>query len=153
MAGIALTLAIVLSSTVTAQYRVPAKTLIEAQTQRVAVAPFNGYIASARVRAGDLVRAGEVLATLDNRDLKLEQLKWSSQKEQYSKQYNLAMAQHNAAQTKITAAQVGQADAELALIEDQLGRTDVRAPIDGLVVSRRLEPIHRSAHGTRAGAL
>lgn len=135
MASIAVTLAIVLSSVVTAQYRVPAKTLIEAQTQRVAVAPFNGYIASARVRAGDLVRTGEVLATLDNRDLKLEQLKWSSQKEQYTKQYNLAMAQHNAAQTKITAAQVAQADAELALIEDQLGRTDVRAPIDGLVVT------------------
>ncbi len=135
MAGVGLLLTIVLSSIVTAQYRVPAKTIIEAQTQRVAVAPFNGYIAAARVRAGDVVRAGEILATLDNRDLKLEQLKWSSQKEQYSKQYNLAMAQRNAAQVKITAAQVAQADAELGLIEDQLGRTDVRAPIDGLVVS------------------
>jgi len=135
IATVALTLAIAFSSIVTAQYRVPAKTLIEAQTQRAAVAPFNGYIAAARVRAGDLVRTGEILATLDNRDLKLEQLKWSSQKEQYTKQYSLAMAQRNAAQVKITAAQVAQADAELALIEDQLGRTHVRAPIDGLVVS------------------
>jgi RND family efflux transporter MFP subunit len=117
------------------QYRVPAKTLIEAQSQRVAVAPFNGYIAAARVRPGDSVRAGEILATLDNRDLKLEQLKWSSQKEQYSKQYNVAMAQRNAAQVKITAAQVAQADAELALVEDQLARTHVRAPIDGVIVS------------------
>jgi RND family efflux transporter MFP subunit len=130
-----LMLVIVFSSLVTVEYRVPAKTVIEAQTQRAAVAPFNGYIAAARVRAGDLVRQGEILATLDNRDLKLEQLKWSSQKEQFVKQYNLAMAQHNAAQVKITAAQVAQADAELALIEDQLGRTDLRAPIDGLVVS------------------
>jgi multidrug resistance efflux pump len=81
------------------------------------------------------VRAGEILATLDNRDLKLEQLKWSSQKEQYSKQYNVAMAQRNAAQVKITAAQVAQADAELALVEDQLARTHVRAPIDGVIVS------------------
>jgi biotin carboxyl carrier protein len=135
MAAIGLLLALALSSAVTARYRVPAKTLIEAQTQRVAVAPFNGYIATARVRAGDVVRAGEILATLDNRDLKLEQLKWSSQKEQYEKQYNLAMAQRNAAQVKITAAQVAQADAELSLIDDQLARTHVRAPIDGLVVS------------------
>jgi RND family efflux transporter MFP subunit len=116
-------------------YRVPAKMLIEAQSQRVAVAPFNGYIATARVRPGDVVRSGEILATLDDRDLKLERLKWSSQKEQYAKQYNLAMAQHNAAQVKITAAQVAQADAELALIEDQLARAHVLAPIDGVVVS------------------
>jgi len=135
IAAMAFTLAIVLSSVVTVQYRVPAKTVIEAQTQRAAVAPFSGYIAAARVRAGDVVRQGEILATLDNRDLKLEQLKWSSQKEQFVKQYNLALAQHNAAQVKITAAQVAQAEAELALIEDQLGRTELRAPIDGLVVS------------------
>ena len=135
MAIIGLLLTLALSSIVTAQYRVAAKTLIEAQTQRAAVAPFNGYIAAAGARAGDVVRAGDILATLDNRDLKLEQLKWSSQKEQYNKQYSLAMAQRNAAQVKITAAQIAQADADLALIEDQLGRTHVRAPIDGLVVS------------------
>jgi hypothetical protein len=117
------------------QYRVSAKTLIEAQSQRVAVAPFNGYIATARVRPGDTVRGGEIVATLDDRDLKLELLKWISQKEQYSKQYNLAMAQHNAAQIKITSAQVAQADAELALIEDQLKRAHVLAPVDGVVVS------------------
>jgi len=116
-------------------YRVSAKTFIEAQSQRVAVAPFNGYIAAARVRPGDLVRADEILATLDSRDLKLEQLKWSSQKEQYSKQYNVAMAERNAAHVKIAAAQVAQAGAELALVEDQLARTNLRAPIDGVVIS------------------
>ncbi len=135
LAGGALAALVIFFAVAKGQYRVPAKTFIEAQSQRVAVAPFNGYIAGARVRAGDRVRAGEILATLDDRDLKLEQVKWSSQKDQYSKQYNLAMAQRNAAQVKITAAQVAQADAELALVEDQLVRTHVRAPIDGIVVS------------------
>ena len=135
LAGAGLAAAVLFFAFVQTQYRVSAKTLIEAETQRVAVAPFNGYISAARVRAGDLVHAGEILATLDDRDLKLEQLKWSSQKEQYAKQYNLAMAQRNAAQVKITAAQIAQADAELALAEDQLARTHVRAPIDGIVVS------------------
>lgn len=135
LAGALLLTAVVFFAFAKGQYRVSAKTLVEAQTQRVAVAPFNGYIAAARVRAGDLVRAGEILATLDNRDLKLEQAKWMSQKEQYTKQYNVAMAQMNAAQVKITAAQIGQADAELELIEDQLARAHVRAALDGVVVS------------------
>lgn len=135
LAGAVAAALVIFFSFAKAPYRVSAKTLIEAQSQRVAVAPFNGYIAAARVRPGDLVRAGEILATLDNRDLKLEQLKWSSQKEQYSKQYNVAMAERNAAQVKIAAAQVAQADAELALVEDQLARTHLRAPIDGVVIS------------------
>jgi multidrug resistance efflux pump len=99
------------------------------------VAPFDGYITAARVRAGDLVQAEDILCTLDDRDLKLAQLKWHSQKEQYVKQYHLAMAQGNAAQVKIITAQIAQAEAELALVQDQLVRTQVRAPFAGVVVS------------------
>jgi RND family efflux transporter MFP subunit len=135
LAGCALVMLVVFSALAKGQYRIAARTLVEAQNQRVAVAPFNGYIGEARVRAGDLVRAGEILATLDDRERKLEKLKWSSQKEQYAKQYNLAMAQRNAAQVKITEAQIAQIDAELALVEDHLARTHLRAPIDGVIVS------------------
>jgi hypothetical protein len=135
LASIGLVAVITFFAVAKADYRVAATTLIEAQTQRVAVAPFDGYIAGARVRAGDLVQTEDVLCTLDDRDLKLEQLKWHSQKEQYVKQYHLAMAQGNAAQIKIITAQIAQAEAELALVQDQLIRTQVRAPFDGVVVS------------------
>jgi multidrug resistance efflux pump len=91
---------------VKADYRVTATTHIEAQTQRVAVAPFDGYIAEARVCAGDFIQAGDVLCLLDDRDLKLERLKWQSQKDQYVKQYHLAMAQRDAAQVTIARAQI-----------------------------------------------
>lgn len=133
LAGVGLAAAIIFFAFATVEYRVPARTVIEAHTQRAAVAPFNGYIAEGRVRAGDLVQAGQVLSTLDDRDLKLEGLKWRSQKEQYVKQYHLAMAQRNAAQVKIIMAQIAQADAELALVEDQQARTQVRAPIAGVI--------------------
>src|SRR5919109_1549410 len=133
VAGVGLAAATFLFAFATVEYQVPAKTVIEAHTQRAAVAPFNGYIAESRARAGDLVQAGQILSTLDDRDLKLEGLKWRSQKEQYVKQYQLAMAQRNAAQVKIAMAQISQADAELALVEDQRARTQVRAPITGII--------------------
>ena len=72
---------------------------------------------------------------LDDSDLKLERLKWQSQKDQFVKQYHLAMAQRDAAQVTITRAQIAQAEAELALVEDQMDRTQVRAPLDGVIVT------------------
>jgi len=118
-----------------AEYRVTAKTVIEPVIRRTAVAPFEGYIGEARARAGDLVKTGDLLAALDDRDLRLERLKWLSQKQQYHKQHQLALSERNAAQVKIAAARIGQAEAELALVEDRLARAQIRAPFDGMVVS------------------
>ena len=116
-------------------YRVSATTVIEAAVRRAAVAPFNGYIFEASVRAGDLVRQGQALAVLDDRELRLERLKWASQLEQLVRQYHQAMAAHNSAQVSILAAQVDQAKAQLALLDDQLARTRVVAPFNGVVVT------------------
>jgi multidrug resistance efflux pump len=116
-------------------YRVSATTVIEPVMRRAAVAPFNGYIASAQVRAGNRVREGQLLCALDDRDMKLERFKWLSQHEQFVKQYHQARASHNAAQVMILSAQVDQARAQLALLDEQLARIQVLAPFDGIVVT------------------
>jgi len=115
-------------------YRVSAPSVMEARTLRAATVPFNGYIVEARKRAGDLVRSGDVLSVLDDRELRLERLKWSSQQEQLVKQYHEAMAKRAAAQVTILAAQIDQAAAQLALVEDQLSRMRVLAQFDGVIV-------------------
>jgi RND family efflux transporter MFP subunit len=122
-------------ATFQADYRVVATTVLEPEVRRAVLAPFDGYIADATRRAGELVRAGEVLCTLDDRDLKLERLKWRSQREQYARQYQQALAQRHAALVQIITAQKAQAEAELALVEEHLERAQLRAPFDGLVVS------------------
>lgn len=114
---------------------VTAQTVMEAGIRRVAVAPFNGYIREAPARAGDLVRRGQMLAVLDDRELRLERLKVQSQQEQLVKQHDQALANRNAAQVNIAAAQIDQARAQLALIDEQLGKTRVTAGFDGVVVT------------------
>ena len=119
----------------TGDFRVSAITTLEPEVRRAAVAPFNGYIAEARARAGDLVRQGQVLCALDDRDMRLERLKLVSQQEQLVKQYNQAMAKHEAAQVHILTAQIDQVKAQLSLLEDQLARTRVLAPFNGVIVT------------------
>jgi RND family efflux transporter MFP subunit len=116
-------------------YRVSAKTVLEPIVQRATAAPFNGYIREAPVRAGDLVQAGQVLCTLDDRELRLERLKSLSKLEEYQKEYHKAMAEREAAKVEILTAKMHQAQAEIALLDDQLAHTKLLAPFDGIVVT------------------
>jgi len=119
----------------TGDYRVSARSVMEARTRLAAVAPFNGYIKEAPVRAGDLVRQDQVLAVLDDRELRLERLKWQSQAEQLVKQRDQAVAKRDAAAAQIASAQLDQSRAQLALLDDQLSRTRLLAPLEGSVVT------------------
>ncbi|HEV8640690.1 MAG TPA: HlyD family efflux transporter periplasmic adaptor subunit [Methylomirabilota bacterium] len=134
LAVVTLVAAAAFFATARGDYRVAAPSILEAGVLRAAVAPFNGYVAEARVRAGDLVRAGQVLCALDDREMKLERLRWLSQHEQLVKQYHEAMAKRAASQVNILAAQIDQAKAQLALLDAQLSRTRVLAPFNGVVV-------------------
>jgi hypothetical protein len=122
-------------------FRVSARTLIEGQQQRAAVAPFDGYVASASARAGDVVSEGQVLAELDDREIRLELARWQAEKEQASRKYREALAQRDAASSRIYAAQEKQADAQLALAEHKLARTKLVASLDSVVVSGDLSQL------------
>ncbi|KPJ89742.1 MAG: hypothetical protein AMJ53_15485 [Gammaproteobacteria bacterium SG8_11] len=116
-------------------FRVSADTVIEGEIQRVVTAPFAAYVAESEIRAGDVVNQGQVLAILDDRDLKLEQIKLLGQKQQLASQYREAMANHDRAQVRITMAKSAQIQAQLDLIEYKLARTKLVAPFEGVVVS------------------
>jgi RND family efflux transporter MFP subunit len=135
LGAIVLTLLIAFMAIGKGEFRVAGTTTLEPLVQQAAVAPFDGYVREAPARAGDVVKQGAVLARLDDRELRLERLKWMAQQEEYSKQFRQAMADRNPAQVQIVTAQLEQARAQAARIADQLERTTVSAPFDGIVVS------------------
>jgi len=116
-------------------YRVTADARLEGTVQRAVAVSIAGYVVEANVRAGDTVKAGDILFSLDDRDLRLERLKWTSQKLQSSREYSEAVADHNRAKARILSAQIEQAEAEIALLDEELERTRVKAPFDSFVVS------------------
>jgi multidrug resistance efflux pump len=116
-------------------YRLSADASLKTVSQQVISSPFDGYIKDVNIRAGDMVKANDELLQLDNRDLLLERLKWLSQKNKLSRQYQKAIAAHDRARITVIDAQLAQAEAELNLVEGQLKRARITAPFDGLVVS------------------
>jgi len=119
----------------TGEFRVAANSTVEGVVQRAVSAPINGFVTAAPRRAGDTVSQGQMIARLDDRDLRLERVKIESQREQYVKQYRAAMGNRERAQIAIVSAQIAQAEAQLALVNEHLARTELVAPFDGIIVS------------------
>jgi RND family efflux transporter MFP subunit len=141
LAALAALLVVAVLLGVKGEFRITAKTVIEGLVQRAAVAPFDGFLQQAPVRAGDRVQAGQVLATLDDRDLQLEQRRWRSEQEQTRRKYQDAQARHERAAASVLDAQLNQLEAQLALVEEKLARTRIQAPFDGLVVTGDLSQL------------
>ena len=120
---------------VTDVYRVTANASIEGKVQRAIVAPFNGFIKEAHVRAGDEVRSGGLLATLDDREFALERLRWITERQKKQYEFERAGGARNRADTRILGAEMQESEAQIRLADEQLARTKLQAPFDGLVVS------------------
>jgi RND family efflux transporter MFP subunit len=123
------------SALINTEYRVRSPALIEGLVQRAAVAPYDGYIAAASVRAGDQVHAGDVLARMDDRDLQLEESKAVADDELAQRKLREAMGRGEAAAVRIAEADAQQMDAALALVREKHSRAAITAPFDGRIVS------------------
>jgi Barrel-sandwich domain of CusB or HlyD membrane-fusion/GAF domain len=129
---IALALALIFAK---GEHRVTAKSVLEAELQRATVAPFDGFIRAAPVRAGDTVRIGDFLAALDDRDLVLDRLRWRAERDKLLQRHREALAKHDRNNLVVLEPQIRQAEAQLALAEEKLARARMVAPFDGIVVS------------------
>lgn len=127
-------LAVAFFAIVNGDFMITADASLEGKVQRAVTAAMQGYIVEARARAGDVVREGNLLAALDDRDLRLERLKLVSQAAQQESERRQAIAEGNRARARILEAQIGQVEAQLALVDEQIARTRIVAPFDAVIV-------------------
>ncbi len=135
LSSLTLLAVIVFFSFAEGDYRITADAVLEGTIQRAVAAPMAGFVAQAGVRAGDFVRAGQVMTVLDDRDLRLERLRWVGQLSQRQREYSEALAARERAKVRVLAAQIEQAKAQIGLLQEQLARTQIKAPFDGIVVA------------------
>lgn len=127
--------AVLFLSLATGPYRVTAEAVLEGKERRAVTAAYDGFIQSSGIRAGDIVAAGQVLAQLDDRDFTLDRLRRETEREQFSHQYDEALAARQPSLANVIRSQIAQADAQIRLIDEQIARTRLLAPFDGVVIS------------------
>ncbi len=135
MSAMALLCVGLLLSSATGSYQVYAPATIEGLIRRAVVAPTDGFLKEAPARAGDTVKTGQLLASMDDRDLVLERLRWVTERQQRRIEYEKALAERQRAMISIINAQIDQSTAQIRLIDEQLARSQLRSPFDALVVS------------------
>jgi hypothetical protein len=117
------------------QHRVTATARLEGSTQRVMSAAIDGYIAAVHARPGVRIKQGQALLDLDDRDLQLERRKLEAEYSQTERKYGDALVKEDQSQIAIQQAKLSQIKAQVATVDDQLGRIKVTAPFDGVVLS------------------
>jgi biotin carboxyl carrier protein len=107
---------------------------IEGLDQRVIAAPTDGFLKATHALPGDRVKQGDVLLDLVEQDLQLERDKWLSQVSQFDNAYAAAMTRGDRAEASISLSKLEEAQAQLALVDQQLQRSQLKAPFDGVVI-------------------
>ena len=119
----------------TGTYDVNAKAGLEGLIRRAVVAPLDGYVKLANARAGDRVGAGDVIAALEDGDLTLERLRWTTERQQRQIEYDRAFAARDRSALATTRSQIDEAEAQIKLVDEQLSRLQLKAPFDALVTA------------------
>jgi hypothetical protein len=126
---------IVYVSFATDTYRVSAHAEMQGEVRRVLSVPFDGYIRSQYLRAGQVAESGALLAEMQDNDLVLDRLRHVAQRNQYRLELDRALGKRDLAQANVARAQIEQQDAEIELADQTLARTQIRAPFASVVVS------------------
>jgi multidrug resistance efflux pump len=116
-------------------HHVVAPARLDGHGQRVVPAPMDGFLQSVRVRPGERVKAGQVLALLDDKDAQLQAERTLSERRQTERQYLDALTREDAAATEIARARLEQARAADDLAQSRLSLSRLVAPFDGVVIS------------------
>lgn len=119
----------------TGTYDVGAKAGLEGLVRRAVVAPLDGYVKTANARAGDRVGEGDVIAALDDGDLTLERLRWTTERQQRQIEYDRAFAARDRSALATTRSQIDEAEAQIKLVDEQLSRLQLKAPFAALVTA------------------
>ena len=120
-------------------YTIKADCRLAPKTKRVIAAPFQGQLRKSAVQPGDIVREGDELAELDNRELKLKEAELIAARERALKQRDRALRNEGEG-ADFSAAQVADFEArsvseDLELTRRKIALLEVRSPIAGTIIA------------------
>ncbi|HEG43841.1 MAG TPA: HlyD family efflux transporter periplasmic adaptor subunit [Phycisphaerales bacterium] len=122
------------------QYRPKSPFILEATTQQIVPAPFDGYLKTVEVEVGQVVHGdSSILGSLDTAEQRLRLASAKAEQVTYLKQASAARRDNETAKVQIAEANVDKMQAQIDFLNYLIGRAKLISPIDGVVVKGDLK--------------
>ena len=120
-------------------YRIQCECQIQPVTRRFIAAPYDGTLDKTLVSPGDVVRKGDILARMDQREIRWELAGLEADMARARKERDAAMAVHHASRTQLVELEIERLQLQIQLLDHRARNLDIKSPLDGIVVAGDLE--------------
>jgi hypothetical protein len=151
LAGLIVIFTFVLSCVIPITHTVNAPFLLRTKASADLTAPFSGYIDTVNANVGDTVKKGQLLVTLDQRELLMQQTELKAERDRSLSDSRRYEAEGDLSQMKLSQLAIEQADAKLTVLDYRLDRTEICAPFEGVIVEGDLK--ERLSSPTQVGEI
>ncbi len=134
-----LAIALGLGMLIPARYKVAAELELQPVKHRFVAVPFDGPLQTAHVRPGDMVERGELLATINPREIEYELAGIRAELSRSLQEKKGLMAEHDFAASKIASLESDRLRLQSDLLQYRRDNLEIRSPIAGVVVSGDLK--------------
>lgn len=125
-------------------YKINTSATLEPVLKRQIEAPFSSTLKHAFVEPGAIVRKGDSLAELEEKDLLSQLAELNASKEQALKQAATALAGKDPAEARISQLEAQKLDAKIAILNERKDKLIIKSPIDGMIIQGELKRLEGS---------
>ena len=115
-------------------YKLTCNCTLEPVTRRYIVAPFEGSLEKSFVEPGDLVAQGDILARMDERELRLELASLQAEYLTAQKKRDTALAARSGTESQLSELEMERLQAQIEMLQSRNEHLTIRSPLDGIVV-------------------
>ena len=120
-------------------YRVGTRCTIQPIVKRYSVAPFDGIFEQSFVRTGEAVQANQLLARMDDRELRLKLAELIADRSRARKKHDSSLAVDDVPAAQLAHLEAEKLDLQIRLLRQREKDLELRSPIDGIVLSGDLD--------------
>lgn len=117
------------------RYTVSCKCTVQPVTRRYIVAPHEGILSEAFVEPGDVVTAGQVVAHMDEREIKWELAGLEAEASRAQKERDTNLAGRDTAAAQLSALEILRLQVKSRQLENRARNLEIKSPVEGVVIS------------------
>lgn len=109
--------------------------LVEPAFRRFLTSPTEGRVIDASVRPGDVVQVDQLLARIDDDQIRWELAKAEAEYQQAQKKRDSALAARAGGEARLAELEKERISAQIRSLQSQLSQLEIRSPIEGIVIA------------------